>query len=302
MAYILVVEDSPDQALVIAGLLQAAGYRTKIAENGAVALSKMAGAVPDLVVTDLVMPELDGLQLVQQATKAYPGTPIILVTAYGSAEIAMRALREGAASFVPKDVVAEQLVETVRKVLELSQAKRERQRLLCSLIESRSRFVLENDTSLVPPLISYIQETVSCGQNKVGETELMRVGLALHEALINAMHHGNLEVGSELRRGSGEAYRKLLEERLQDPKYRDRRVSLTVEMSHEQLKLIVLDEGNGFNLSAVPDPTDAQNLIRLSGRGLYLIKTFMSEAFHNDRGNEVTLIMRFAPNLSTASV
>jgi anti-sigma regulatory factor (Ser/Thr protein kinase) len=57
----------------------------------------------------------------------------------------------------------------------------------------------------------------------------------------------------------------------------------------------VRDEGSGFDSEPLPDPTDPSNLTKLSGRGLYLITTFMDEVEHNDVGNEITMTKRFAP-------
>ena len=65
-----------------------------------------------------------------------------------------------------------------------------------------------------------------------------------------------------------------------------------VEKSRDSLTLVVRDEGDGFDISSVPDPTDPENLLRASGRGLYLMGTFMDEIIHNDVGNMVTMIKK----------
>ena len=55
---------------------------------------------------------------------------------------------------------------------------------------------------------------------------------------------------------------------------------------------VITDEGPGFDPSSLPDPTDLENLEKASGRGLLLIRTFMDEVQHNDRGNELTMVFR----------
>ena len=55
---------------------------------------------------------------------------------------------------------------------------------------------------------------------------------------------------------------------------------------------VIRDEGRGFDPAALSDPTSPQNLDRLTGRGLFLIRTFMDEVRHNDVGNEITLVKR----------
>ena len=290
MARVLVVEDSPDQARLIAGLLESGGFTAEIASSGEQAIEMMARSPPDLVATDLIMPGLNGLEVVEQIKQRHPLVPVILMTAFGSGEIAARALQKGAASYVPKRRLHDELVPTVRDTLAVAQARREQQRVLDCLQHSEHRFVLDNDTNLVPPLVAYVQERIRSRIQQFDDTELMRVGIALHEALTNAMHHGNLEVGSDLRDAGGDVYRELIERRLQQSGYRDRRVHLTVNLSRSELACVIRDEGPGFDPTVVADPTDPENLERLSGRGLFLIWTFMDRVAHNETGNEITMV------------
>src|SRR4051812_29926040 len=102
MALILVVEDSPTQAEAIRFMLEEAGHTVEVAPQGREALARMERGVPDLVATDLDMPVMNGLQLVEAVRRQYPTVPVILMTAHGSEEIAALALRKGAASYVPK--------------------------------------------------------------------------------------------------------------------------------------------------------------------------------------------------------
>jgi anti-sigma regulatory factor (Ser/Thr protein kinase) len=129
----------------------------------------------------------------------------------------------------------------------------------------------------------------------VDETQLMQMGLSLHEALNNAIQHGNLGLGSETLHASGDGHSRMMQERLVDPKYAQRRVHLTATISPSEVKLVVRDDGEGFDLSNVPDPTESENLVRPHGRGLYLIGTFMDEMRHNETGNEITMIKRLDP-------
>src|SRR5439155_15236894 len=85
---------------------------------------------PEAVLTDMQMPDMDGLALVQEIRVKYPLTPVILMTAHGSEDVAVKALQLGAASYVPKRDLAKDLRETVASVLEASQAKRGHHRLM----------------------------------------------------------------------------------------------------------------------------------------------------------------------------
>lgn len=294
MARVLIVEDSPEQARLIAGLLESAGFDAAIASNGAEALEVIEAVAPDVVTTDLIMPGLNGLELVEAVCSRHPLIPVILMTAFGSGEIALRALQKGAASYVPKRRLQQELVRTVEKTLHVAQAKREQERVLECMRTAAYCFELENDEVLIPPLVRFIQDAVRARMKRCDENQLIQLGIAMQEALLNAMHHGNLGVDSQLREGDGEAYTELIERRRLDPTYGERRVHFNAELTPSELCCIVRDEGAGFDPKQVPDPTDPSNLEKVCGRGLYLIWTFMDRVAHNENGNEITLVKNLA--------
>jgi CheY-like chemotaxis protein len=289
MATILVVDDSSVDQRRTEKLLQNEGLSVLTASNGREALEVLKKELPDLVLTDMQMPEMDGLQLVEEIRCRYPAIPVILMTAHGSEETAVTALQKGAASYVPKRNLAKDLKETIDNVLDVAKAGRHEKRLLECLVQTESHFVLENDASLVPILIGYLEGNLK--RMKIcDENGLIRVAVALREALINAVHHGNLEITSHLREQDEKMYYKLVDERRQQEPYQDRRVHVFAKESHREAIYIIRDEGPGFDPGTLPDPTDPSNLEKVSGRGLLLIRTFMDEVHHNKAGNEITMI------------
>src|SRR5687767_902274 len=102
MTRILVAEDSGTQAAEIRQLLEGAGYEVQLAVDGRQALEEIERQPPDLVLTDLDMPYVSGLQLVESVRDRHPGLPVVLMTAFGTDETAIEALEQGAASYVPK--------------------------------------------------------------------------------------------------------------------------------------------------------------------------------------------------------
>ncbi len=295
MSRVLIAEDSPDQALLIRTLLEKAGTHVRVAPNGREALAAIDADPPELVITDLQMPEMDGLELVRALSKGHPGLPVVLITAYGSEDVAARALRHGAASYIPKRRIQDELVDTVSNLLALEQAKRERQSVLDRLVRSKLEFELSNDVALLAPLVAYLEEIVAARLGEHAEETTMQVGMALNEALMNAIHHGNLEVDSDLRETDFKRFHELVRERLEQDPYRSRKVHVSTEVTQSGFVCAVRDEGSGFDSSKVPDPTDPVNLTKLSGRGLYLISTFMDKVEHNEAGNQITMTKRFAP-------
>jgi anti-sigma regulatory factor (Ser/Thr protein kinase) len=158
-----------------------------------------------------------------------------------------------------------------------------------SMTRSESVFVLGNDAELIGPLVNYLQQSLAA-MGLCSEAETTRVGVALDEALINALHHGNLEVDSSLRRDNLEEYHRLLAERTQQPPYSERRIRVSAIYDRDRATFVVRDEGPGFDPESLPDPTDPANLARPHGRGVMLIRTFMDEVTYNSKGNEVTMV------------
>jgi CheY-like chemotaxis protein/anti-sigma regulatory factor (Ser/Thr protein kinase) len=259
--------------------------------QGAEALAAMAELLPDVVVTDLLMPQMDGLQLVEAIRQRFPQIPVILITSQGSEQTAMEALQRGAASYVPKAQLDPTLLQTIRTVADLASRRHQRSRVLRCMCRHSCRFVLVNDLALARPLIHYLQEhLVAVGL--CDEADRTRVGIALQEALSNALYHGNLEVSSHMRETAEEEYYRLIRQRLHEAPYARRRIYLSAEISPQQAVFVIEDEGPGFNPASLPDPTDPINLEKLSGRGILLMRTFMDEVRFNPAGNQVTMIKR----------
>lgn len=294
MTKILIVDDlRSDLDLMSALLTKGQEWEVETAVNGQDAFDKAEASLPDVVVTDLQMPEMNGFELVAAIKQRFPFLPVILVTAAGSEEIALRALREGASSYVPKRMLAGHLVETVQGVLELAAKKKDEARLMrCLRRQLRTlEFEVENDRLLLTPLVNFLQANL-IELGICDEAESLQVGMALDEALVNALYHGNLEVSSQLKDSDDQAYYELARERAGKSPYRDRRIHIQANLSPDEACIVMRDQGPGFDLDSLPDPTDPENILRVHGRGILLMRTFMDSVEFNEQGNEVTLVKR----------
>ena len=292
MARVLVVDDSDVDRQLIGGLLaNDPDLDVVFASDGDEALASVEKSIPDLILTDLVMPGKGGLELVAELRESHPFVPVILVTSKGSEEMAVRALQAGAASYVPKRTLAEDLAETVETALSAAAQRRSRSELMKAMRSHHCSFELGNRRALFVPLVGYLQESLA-SLGLFDEGWRTRIGVALEEALVNASEHGNLELGSELRQDDREAYVSLLAERQEAVPYCERKIRVEVELSRDIASFAITDEGSGFDWRNLPDPTDPKNLLKVSGRGVMLMKTFMDEVVFNEVGNEVTMVKR----------
>ncbi len=289
---VLIVDDSPvDRRLAGRIVESSAGLTVLYASHGREALGILERDAPAAVVTDMQMPEIDGLELVKEVRSRYPSIPVILMTAHGSEEIAILALQAGAASYVPKRLLARDLVRTLRQVLSVAAVDRTRQRLLASLDRHESFFRLENDPDLLGPLISLFLQDLA-GMEIGDATTRLRIGVALQESLANALYHGNLEVSSDLRQEDERQFYDLAERRRAMFPYKSRRIEVQSTLDRSGASFVIRDAGQGFDVAALDRPIGPDDLMRIGGRGLLLIRAFMDEVSHNVTGNEITLVKR----------
>lgn len=297
MTTILVVDDSAVDRRLVGGLLEKKFQWTiQYAANGVEALARMKGTKPDLVVTDLTMPVMDGLELVRHLRTHHPEVPVILMTAYGSEALALEALEQGASSYVPKSDLAHRLPDTVESVLKLAQAGRSHEQLMRCLTRTEFSFCLENDPALIDPLVDLIQQMVA-GMRLTDFAGKLQLGVALKEALLNALFHGNLEITAEEVKAVedrllGEGEVSLVEKRCQQSPYKDRRIAVTVKISQDEARFVIRDQGPGFDVASVPSLCECGALEGERGRGLWLMRTFMDEVAFDATGNEVTMVKR----------
>jgi CheY-like chemotaxis protein len=300
MTTVLVVDDAAADRQLAGGLLKAnTGWTVLYATDGTDAMRQIELHVPDIVLTDLQMPHMNGLELVAAMKSAYPLLPVVLMTAKGSEEIAVKALEAGAASYVPKRRLALEMEEILGRVLAASREERNYFRLMHRLQRHESSFELENDLSLITSVVSFLKQVIA-QMRFCDEPDRLRIGVALEEALLNSYYHGNLEVSSELRETDHAAYYDLARQRQQEEPYRDRRIHMEARLTQREAVYVVRDEGPGFDPSQIPDATAPANLERPCGRGLLLMRTFMDHVIFNDSGNEVTLIKNRAPRTAGA--
>lgn len=284
MPMVLVVDDTAVDRRLAGGLLETVpNLEVCYAQNGNEALMQLGTCLPDLVVTDLQMPDLDGLELVKAIGEKHPEVPVVLMTAHGSENIAAQALASGAASFVPKSSLADNLVETVMHILMMADSEARHKRLIDCAIKTDFEFELRNDLTLIEPLVELIQ-TVSGGHNLFQHNCQVQLSVALEQALHNAMVRGNLEMD---RKEFPVVSQEIFEQRANHSPYCDRTVYFRATVSREAAHFIIRDMGPGFDLSLVPEAADPDSFRDGSGRGLVLMKTFMDQVEFNSRGNEV---------------
>lgn len=295
MPHVLVVDDSPvDRILAGKVLLKERDMTVSYAVDGADALRQIRHQMPDAVVTDLQMPEMNGLQLVASIKHSFPLLPVILMTAQGSEEIAAEALRSGAASYVPKTSLARHLGDVVARIVSAAAVDRSQTRLMNALTECHCRFTLQNDPGLIEPLVNRLQEMLRC-LPLADESERLRVGIAVKHAILNGLYLGNLELPADTEDLFSPEAANLAQERSADPQYAHRHLVIDARLSAEVAEFRVQHAGPGFDSSRLPLALDMARSSSHLIRGWILMRSIMDEAQLSEDGRTQTLIKRAVP-------
>jgi DNA-binding NarL/FixJ family response regulator/anti-sigma regulatory factor (Ser/Thr protein kinase) len=298
---VLVVDDSPLDRHLVGKLLESMEeLRVVYACNGREGLAAIEREAPSVILTDLIMPDMEGRELVQQVRAQHPHISVILMTAFGSEEIAVHTLRAGAANYIPKKDLARDLPSTLRRVLTIAALTRGRRRIFQCLVRRESAFLMDNDPDLIMALLKLLQEEFEA-MNLCDPTGQLQVGIALQEALTNALFHGNLEVSSELRQNDEREFDRLVEQRQREEPYRSRRIRVQVQLDREVARFVISDDGPGFDTRLLHKPVQPEDVTQIGGRGLLLIRTFMDQVNFNSSGNQISMIKYRTPFTATAS-
>ncbi|MEL7088986.1 MAG: ATP-binding protein, partial [Planctomycetota bacterium] len=238
---------------------------------------------------DLSVAAADGHRFLEQLRETRKTRPVLLTGDHGTIDQVVEALQAGAAGFVHTSKLEADLIDHVIRVANAAHRNKCHARLLDCMTSSTSTFAIENDPLLLPTLLVRFQSSVSLF-GVCDPADRTRIGIALEEALSNALYHGNLQVSSDLREEDLEAYYELAGERRFSEPYASRKIHITETLSPESARFTIRDEGPGFDTSKLDAEVDENNLEKLSGRGLLMMKSFMDEVIYNDKGNEVTLV------------
>ncbi len=251
----------------------------------------------NLVVTDsskAVMNDLRSRTSVRQCPRRLP---VKMASKTRCDELSGSNLEQEGGGDLPATLIARDLERGSNPVISTFQHRHQGEHSLNPKWENELQFSLPSDRWQVRSAVSRLQDLfTSIGMFTEGDRE--RVGLALEECLLNAIIHGNLEVSSKLRESDDGSYDALIEERAGKSPFKDRRVDVVARSCDNAVEFTIRDEGSGFDVTSLPDPTDPEHITCVHGRGVLLMRSFMDEVRFNAKGNEVTLNKRKATSVA----
>ncbi len=144
---VLIVEDDPESREAMVRILHTAGYKVAETDNAANALEMIARQSTNLLITDLQLPGMDGIELLKSAKSAAPEIEVILITGHGTIELAVESLQQGAYDFIAKPVRKLSLLRAVERAAEKQHLERENQ-ILRAMVPGRGPRVIHNGSQM----------------------------------------------------------------------------------------------------------------------------------------------------------
>ena len=175
---ILIVDDQEDIRRSLAGILEDEGYQVLTADNGSTAIELAGEEVPDLVLLDIWMPGLDGLQTLEQLRSLMPDVTVVMMSGHGTIETAVKATKLGAYDFVEKPFSLDKVLITIGNALSYRELRRENEALRLS---SHQDHELVGSSAAVQQLREQVQRVAPtatpvliCGESGVGKEVVAR--------------------------------------------------------------------------------------------------------------------------------
>ena len=261
---ILVVDDEADVRETLSQMIASLGYQVSAAESGVEALEMIKGGEVDLIITDLSMPRMTGLELIGHSKRLNPDIPIAVISAYGNVENTTYALTRGAFSFIAKPFKLSQIKDLIRKGRQLRELSLGTYALM-DWVESQTEMTFPSETSLFPSAILFTLK--ECQWRGIeDDARLESVATCMDELLSNAFVHGNRED-------------------------QGKRIRVKMVFDAEKFILSVKDEGDGFDGEDYLKRIREEQPFIPEKRGLFIVDLLMDELRFDKKGNEVTAVL-----------
>ena len=276
MKRILVLDDDQSILEFFRDFLTKNGFEIDTAENGREGLKAVKKKKYDVVLVDVMMPVMDGIEFLEEARILDSDICVIMLSGKSNIDQAIEALKKGASNFITKPFVAHEVLNIIKNTLLKKDIRHEEIKFKLMLSEKVTfqeiNYIIPSDFEYVRALVKQLNETA---EHLGYKDEYNKLSAALDEIMTNALIHGNW------------ADKKRSEISQED---KDKKIIVNFEYDKEKIKVIIKDEGKGFDHTKLPDPTHPENIYNFHGRGIFITRSFMDEVKFNEKGNEVTLI------------
>ena len=187
---VLIVDDDLDALEMMQDLFETKGYISITARNGLEALEAIKNQEPDIILSDIRMPEMDGMELLRILTKEYPHIPVIMITAHGTIKTAVEAMKVGAKDYILKPLSLDEILAKVERITQLNTLIKENEYLLNKLQQTYDFTNMIGKTEKIQELFRLIKDVAATNTTVLIDGE-SGVG---KELIANAIHYNSPRV------------------------------------------------------------------------------------------------------------
>jgi len=282
---ILLIDDDKEILNYLKEFFELNNYNTYIAETGYQGIDLFKKHKIDIVITDLKLPDIEGLEVIKTIKEINKNTPIFAITGITDKNLINKVMENGASDLIRKPFGTKKLKYLFKRV-ENYYLKFKKRDISSFILWNKNHFRINNDITIVTKVVDYIFD------NCIFDCKNMNfLKIALNEIIINAIEHGNLRISHEDKKNLilNDTYLEYIINKAKEDKYKDTFVDIFVYTNNDYLKIIVKDMGDGFDYTSIPDPDDPDNFFKELGRGILIAKNAFDKLEFNDTGNKVIL-------------
>lgn len=285
---VLIVEDDPASLNYLEIILGKEGLQYKTATNGEEGLEIFKEYKPHIVLSDINMANMNGIELLAAIKKIQPQTIVIMLTAYNSEDFVIEAMRYGANNYLKKPIFRDSIIGLLRKYKNIILSRNTHSKIQSFVKKHSFTMEIGNDMDILPYIINHLIESVEL---VFKEDECMGIRLGLDEIVINAIEHGNLNITyvEKTQAIKNNTLEKLHESRRNAPENIQKKVTIQFEMNDTFCEWIIKDQGKGFNPSLIPNPILTESTESLHGRGIFITQFQFDEMEYTENGTMVRL-------------
>ena len=260
---VLVIDDDEAMLAMLASMLKGLRLNPITAVDGADGLEKVKTRKVDLIITDLMMPNMDGFEFIKRIRQINANIPVAVISGHGDVNNVVSALSHGAYNFITKPFTVKEIENVIMRGLRLREFSLGTHRLQEG-IKNITEIEIPNYSHLLASAALYIVR--ECQWRGIEDEMLLsNISICLDELLNNAHAHGNL-----------------LDE--------TKKIFLRAVFDAEKLAITVEDEGEGFDCAALAGEFSENAATLPSKRGLFIVNYLMDELIFNEKGTSITMV------------
>lgn len=288
---ILIIENDFISRSYLGELLSLYGFNCITSYNATDGIDTYLSEHPDVVICNMVLPGMSGLEFLQQIRKSDSKTRVIMMSSMTSERLVVQAFRLGANDFLKKPIQDNDIIPILNDYSSQLVSPKEPFDY-GEVTEGKVVFVFNTVMDAPANIVRRLVDEID--PQFFDEGELVGIEMGLSELVTNAVEHGNLSITYEEKTDACEknSLNDLYEERLRDEKYAGRIVTVTYKYNAEECSWLIEDQGDGFDISKVPDPTAMGNLEELHGRGIMMMRFFFDSITYLGCGNQCFVVKK----------